>query len=574
MPSLFEELKRRNVFRVAAAYAAIAWLLAQVADTFLPAFGLPPAYLRSFFVLLGLGFPVAVVLAWIYDITPEGIERTDDSTDAPPARRFTGRKLDFVIIACLTVALLFLALDRYRPGDTLQAVNIRSIAVLPFDVTSGDLELVQFGVGIADSLILRLSRIPELKVKSRAALTAASENVIELGEALGVDAICRGRVVRRGQILEISAELVDVSDGTVIWNQRFRPQSSNLVSVDADITGAIANRLDLELAPGDRLATTADPEAHKLYLQGRYFWNRRTELGLRQSAERFQQAVALDPDYALAWSGLADSYFMLFAWGFESPDDAARRVMAAAERAVDLDPTLAAPLATIAYFKTIYERDWAGAREYFDRAIVLNSNYSTAHHWQAFFLSTMGEHAAALAAILRARDFEPLSPVINSEVALFHLYAGQPEEALAEVDAAERLDSDFAGFDGMRMRAYGIMGDTASGTAAWDRLRSMGDFGIVFSGFHGIALPALDRVGDARQIYDRGLASRATGYVAPGVLGILAASIGELDAAFGHFEEAYAERSLIMSWLRDPLLADMRADPRYAELMQRAGLEP
>ena len=574
MQSLFEELKRRNVFRVAAAYAAIAWLFAQVADTFLPAFGLPPAYLRSFFVLLGLGFPVAVVLAWIYDITPEGIERTDDSAEAPPAQRFTGRKLDFVIIACLTVALLFLALDRVRPGVSTGAANVRSIAVLPFDVAGGDLELAQFGVGIADSLILRLSRIPELKVKSRAALTASGENVLDLGKALGVDAICRGRVVRRGQILEINAELVDVKDGTVIWNQRFRPEFANLIAVDADITGAIANRLNLELAPGDRLATTADPAAHKLYLQGRYFWNRRSELGLRQSAEHFQKAVALDPDYALAWSGLADSYFMLFAWGFESPEAAARRVMAAAERAVDLDPSLAAPLATIAYFKTIYERDWAGAREYFDRAIALNSNYSTAHHWQAFFLSTVGEHAGALDAILRARDFEPLSPIINNEVALFHLYAGQPDQALAELAAAERLDAEFPGLAGMRMRAYGLTGDTAAGKAAWERLNSMGDFGFVFAGFHGIALPALGQTEDARQIYAGGLASRATGYVAPGVLGILAASMGDFDAAFGHFEEAYAERSLIMSWLRDPLLADMRDDPRYAELMQRAGLEP
>ena len=403
MPSLFEELKRRNVFRVAAAYAAIAWLLAQIADTLLPAFGLPPAYLRSFLTLLGLGFPVAVVLAWIYDITPEGIERTDDNVDTLPPRHFTGRKLDFVIIACLTVALLFLALDRVRPGAGLEAATVRSIAVLPFEVDGADLELAQFGVGIADSLILRLSRIPELKVKSRAAMTAASENVLELGKALGVDAICRGRVVRRGQILEINAELVDVSDGTILWNQRFRPQYDNLIAVDADITGAIASRLDLELAPGDRLATTANPAAHKLYLQGRYFWNRRSELGLRQSAAHFQEAVALDPDYALAWSGLADSYFMLFAWGFESPEAAAGRVMAAAERAVDLDPSLAAPLATIAYFKTIYERDWAGAREYFDRAIALNSNYSTAHHWQAFLLSTLGEHTAALDAILRAR---------------------------------------------------------------------------------------------------------------------------------------------------------------------------
>ena len=574
MPSLFEELKRRNVFRVAAAYAAIAWLLAQVADTFLPAFGLPPAYLRSFFVLLGLGFPVAVVLAWIYDITPEGIERTDDSPDAAPARPFSGRKLDFVIIACLTVALLFLVVDRFRPGEAVPVASVRSIAVLPFDASSGDLELAQFGVGIADSLILRLSRIPELKVKSRAALTAAGENELELGKALGVDAICRGRVVRRGQILEINAELVDVTDGTVIWTQRFRPQSSNLVSLDADITGAIARRLDLELAPGNRLTTTADPEAHKLYLQGRYFWNRRTELGLRQSAEHFQQAVALDPDYALAWSGLADSYFMLFAWGFEPPDTVAARVLAAAERSIDLDPSLAAPIATIAYFKTIYERDWDGAREYFDRAIALNPNYSTAHHWQAFFLSTIGEHAAALAAILRAREFEPLSPVINAEVALFSLYDGQPALAIEELEDAARLDRDYPGILGMMQRAYAMTGDVAAGQAVAAELESLGSLGIVFDGFNGIALPALGLEARARQIYAAGVEASRETYVAPGVLGILAASFGDLDAAYAHFEAAYDERSLILSWLRDPLLPELREDPRYAELMQRAGLEP
>ena len=580
MASFFDELKRRHVFRVAAAYAAVAWLLAQIADTVLPVFGVPPIYMRSFLVLLGIGFPVALVTAWLYDLTPEGLQRTDDDPDTPPSKTLSGRRLEFIIIACLTVALAFLVYDR-TAGTAASAPSVSSIAVLPLTVPEelgGDLESLQFSVGLADSLILRLSKIPALKVKSLAALPSLDDNELNIGRALGVNAVCTLRLARRGSILEVAAQLVDVRDGTVLWGEIFRPQAANLITIDADITAEIARRLELELSASDELAlrqsSTQNPEAHRLYLQGRYYWNQRTEAGLRESADLFRRAVDLDSDFALAWSGLADSYFMLFAWGFEPPGATASRVLAAAERAAGLDPTLAAPHATLGYFKTIYERDWTGARAEFDRAIALNPNYSTAYHWQAFFLSTMDEQQEAVEAILKAREFEPLSAIINTEVPVFHAYNGQVERAVDALNEADRMELGTPGFPYMRVRILATAGRVEEGLAAAEVALAVGSLGIVADGFYGIAYPKIGLDEEARAIYERGIEESKTGYVAPGILAILAASLGENDAAFMHIDAALEERSMILSWLRDPLLDEFREDPRYPELMLSVGLEP
>ncbi len=580
MASLFDELKRRHVFRIAAAYAAVAWLLAQIADTVLPAFDVPPIYMRSFLVLLGIGFPVALVTAWLYDLTPEGLKRTDDDPDAPPSRTLSGKKLEFIIIGCLVVALAFLIYDR-TTGSVISTPKVSSIAVLPLTVSEelgGDLESLQFGVGLADSLVMRLSRIPSLKVKSRAALPSLDDNELNLGRALGVNAVCTLRLARRGSILEVAAQLVDVRDGTVLWGQIFRPQSANLIAIDTLITAEIAKRLEIELSDEDeralRQSSTQSPEAHRLYLQGRYYWNQRTETGLRESADYFRRAVDLDADFALAWSGLADSYFMLFAWGFEPPGASASRVLAAAERAAGLDPTLAAPHATLGYFKTIYERDWAGARAEFDRAIAVNPNYSTAYHWQAFFLSTMDEQSAAVESILKAREFEPLSAIINTEVPVFFAYNGQVDRAVEELNEADRMGLGTPAFPFMRVRTLATAGRVEEGLAAAEAARAVGSLGIVADGFYGIAYPKLGLDDRARAIYERGLEQSQETYVAPGILAILAASLGDNDAAFAHIDAALEERSMILSWLRDPLLDEFRKDPRYAEVMTSVGLEP
>ena len=282
----------------------------------------------------------------------------------------------------------------------------------------------------------------------------------------------------------------------------------------------------------------------------------------------------LDPAYALAWSGLADSYLMLFAWGVESPQDAAPLAIAAAQRAAQLDPTLAQPWATIGYYKTIFDLDWEGADAAFRRAIELNENYSTAHHWYAFYLSTVGDSKAAIEEIMKAREAEPLSPVINGEVGIFLVYDGQYERAIEELKPAQLWNPDFPSLLMSLGRAHAMLGHPQIAGEMFDRTARYFEDNFLAEGWFTVVLPKVGRADETRAFYEEALEASEHTYIMPAVLGMVAASIGENDAAFRHFENALAQNSLVASWLRDPMIAGIQEDPRYAELMERIGLTP
>ena len=577
MAQFLDELKRRNVVKVGAAYAAAAWLLAQIVETVFPVFDLSGGILRAVFIVLGLGFPVALVLAWIYDLTPEGIQRTDDMSESARGRRLTGRGLDFTIIGCLSVAVLFLIVDRYFWQPAADE-RVASIAVLRFDFEqiTNDPKTAYLGDGITDSLIMRLSRIPGLKVKSRSFIRDSNEDVQSIGQMLGVDALCLGRMIQRGDALEIVVELVDVLDGTVMWTNRLQRNVANLLSIESEVSADIAQALKVELSTEEEEALarspTDNPAAYRLYLQGRYFWNQRTEESLRRSADFYRRAVDMDPDYALAWSGLGDAYLMLYGWGFESPQEIAPLVLAAVNRSIELDPTLAEPYATLGYFKTIFEWDWDGAREAFQTAIELNNNYSSAHHWFAFYLSTIGDSKGAIEEILKARDSEPLSPVISAEVGLFYIYDGQYVRAIEELQAIELFSPDHPSLKNGLMRAYTLNGQVEEALELHREFGSGYGTNVVGVGLGNMSLPKIGLRDEAVKSYEYALEMGETQYAMPAALGMLAAAIGDRDAAFAHFEQALEEGAFVFSWLRDPLIADIRDDPRYREIFERVGL--
>ena len=576
MGSFFEELKRRNVVKVAAAYAAAAWLVAQIAATVMPAFGPSEDIQRIIFILLAIGFPVTVVLAWIYDLTPEGIQRTSDMPAG--TRPISGRGLDFTIIGCLTVAVAFLLLDRFvwNPASS----SLDSVAVIPFEVAAPDDETRYLGDGLADSLIMRLSRLQNLRVKSRSLVAGSPGSTLEIGRALDVDAVFRGRIERQGDILLIIVELIRIVDGSVLWSDRLQRSFTTLIGLDRDISAAITRAMEVNLSADDEreLAreSTASPGAFRLYLEGRHFWNQRTVEGLRESARRYRKAVDLDPGYALAWSGLADSYLMLYGWGIETAATAEPVARAAAQRAIDLDKSLAEPHATLGYLQTLYDRDWVGAEASFLKSLELNENYSSAHHWYAFYLVTVGKMDAALESILRARQSEPLSPIINSEICAFYNGVGRHDEAIEAVQVALLWNPDFFSLKSCLTKAYALAGDIEKARQTWHEVEAIfaGIDMPVAEGWVGLALPRMGFEEEATALYDRLVAKSQDGYVMPGIIGMVAAANGDYDRAFVHFNESLEERSLILSWLRGPLVAGMRDDPRYAELMEKAGLRP
>jgi serine/threonine-protein kinase len=499
--------------------------------------------------------------------------RRPAATVAARGGRPPRRRLAFAV-ATASIALLaataFWSIEHARSG-------VPTLGILPFDTANAGAGTQYLGDGIRDGLVARLSRIKPLKVKSRRTPLGADEDIRAVGEALGVDTIGTGRLVQRGAELEIVAELIDSRDGTIIWSGQYSGDDLGLLAIESDLAGDIAAELRLNLSTETEQrvvrATTSNPAANRLYLQGRYFWNRRSADGFEQAVALYQRAIALDPNFALAWAGLSGAHLMRMAWGLTTPAEAAPLVNAAAERALELDPTLAEPHAVLGYLKTLYDWDWDGAQREFLLAIELDGNHSTAHHWYAFLLSTQGDSKGAIEEILLARDLEPDSPIINSEVGHFYIVDRQYERALEELRKANVLDPSYPSTVWGMVRAYGFLGRVEEGQAAARTLLSTATDPVPLL-YGGANLPLVGLGAEARDIYARALETSKSTYVMPGLLGLLAGALGERDDAFAHFSRGLDERSLVISWLRDPVLDGIRADPRYAALLTRVGLTP
>ena len=417
--------------------------------------------------------------------------------------------------------------------------SIGSLAVLPFVNVGGDPNNEYLSDGISESLITGLSQIPRLKVKSRNTVfryKGQDKDVQEIGRELGVGAVLQGRLVQRGDSLSVSAELVDTSDGTVLWRNQYRRPVADILAIDREISKEISRQLRLTGEEQQRLRgpSTRDPEAYRLYLQGRYHWNRRPT-GLNKSREYFQQAVEKDPGYALVWAGLADSYLMLGGWSLMPPGDAYPRARVAARRAIDIEKTLAEPHATLGYLKTLYEWDWPGAEREFRRAIELNPEYGTAHHWYAFYLQTVGSMPRALASIRRAWEVNPLSPIINAEVAYFSVSARKCDQGVREARKALEMDPEFPSSYRILARAYALQGKESEARTAVEQSLRLSKRGANALSNAGAVLALLGRGEEARKLLQELLDRAGNEEVLPVLLALVYACLGEKDRAFEYY---------------------------------------
>jgi tetratricopeptide (TPR) repeat protein len=331
-----------------------------------------------------------------------------------------------------------------------------------------------------------------------------------------------------------------------------------------------------QTAPGSAVsavpAPPADPAAERLCREGRYFWNLRTDEGLRKSAEAFRQAVARDPNYAPAWAGQADAYLMLGGWSVVPAADAYPMAKAAAERAISLDPTLAEPHATLGYFHTLYSWDWPAAEREFRRAIELRPTYSTAHHWYSFYFLTIGDGASAIREIERARELDPLSQVINDEVGYVYMAVRDYTRAAAELRKTLGLDPASTKARLRLAEAYALQGMTREALAEVSAVR-LDPVGDVTDAMNAAVVYSIcgDRARALALV--RSLEEQArTRYVMPAMLATAQAAAGNRDRAFELLNQAVHERTLVVSWLRNPNLDSLRGDPRLKALFDRVGL--
>src|SRR5687768_14632482 len=346
--NFFAELKRLNVYKVAVAYAVVAWLLIQAASILFPTFEAPGWVMKAFISAIVLGFPVALLLAWAFELTPEGVKRTDEVPRGQSIARSTGRKLDFAIIGVLALAVALLLFDRFRPGSQTHSSGIadKSIAVLPFENLSRDPDNAYFATGVQDEILTRLAKVSELKVISRTSTQRYQSrpgNLREIGQQLGVAHILEGSVQRADDSVRINVQLIKADTDAHLWAETYDRKLTDVFAVETEVAQKIANSLQAHLTGGEKrqiaAVPTKNPQAFDAYLRGRALITRQSAEDVEKGREFLQQAVELDPQYAQAWSQLSIAESELYFHGHETPGRL-ERARHAAETAVRLQPEL------------------------------------------------------------------------------------------------------------------------------------------------------------------------------------------------------------------------------------------
>jgi serine/threonine protein kinase/tetratricopeptide (TPR) repeat protein len=441
----------------------------------------------------------------------------------------------------------------WSSGPTTEQID--SMAVLPFENAGGDPDTEYFSDGVTESIISSLSQLPAVRVISRTSAFHYKSQVIDpqaIGRELDVEALVLGRIVQRGDEISISAELVRTSDSGQIWGERYQRKTSDVFGIQREMAKEISDALRLRLTTEqeERLTKqyTTSSKAYQAYLKGRYYWNQRTEEGLRQAIVHFREAIEADPGFALAYSGTADCYSIL-GWYYVPGEEVFPKARAAAESALDLDATLAHAHNSLAYVKLAYDWDLAEAERGFQRAIALNSAYETAHHWYSVLLAATDRHDEAIEQIRLAVELDPLSLIINDNYGLWLATAGRYEESEEQFRTTLELDPNWAlGYLRLGMN-YGLQGRHTEAVSPLEKAVELSGSRIAL-GELGHAYAKSGRVREARAVLERLEELERTTYISPLEFAAVYAGLGDLDAAFEWLDRAYEERTSQLIVLR------------------------
>jgi len=580
--NFFAELKRRNVYKVAGAYAVAAWLLIQAASIFLPAFDAPPWTMKACIIVLLLGFPVALALSWAFEITPEGIKRESavDTGNSITAR--TGRKIIALTIALAVVAVGLLAFQVLRAPQTRTATNdnrvpipTKSIAVLPFENLSSDKENAYFADGIQDEILTRLAKIGELKVISRTSTEkykSAPENLREIAQQLGVANILEGSVQKSHDQVRITVQLINALNDAHLWAETYDRNLIDAFAVESDVAQKIASSLAAKLSGAEKQAIAARPtenaEAYQQFLKGRFFWNKRTGADLKTAAEFFERAVAADPTYAGAYAGLAQTYLLLPVFGAGRPRDFFPKATIAARRAIELDETSAEGHAALAML-LLFDFKFPQSEQEFRRAIELNPNYATAHHWFGnSLLVTLGRFDEGIKEGQRAVELDPLSLIINADLGSTLMIGRRYDEAIAQLRKTLALDGNFAYARWNLGEAFYLKGDVKAAIAEYEKAAALDDDPEIIA-LLGRAYAETGYKEQALECLEKLKATERKGYVRNYLFTIIYVGLGDKSSAMDYLEKARdGGETPDTTWLKvDPIFDPLRNEPRFQQLV-------
>jgi TolB-like protein/tetratricopeptide (TPR) repeat protein len=579
--NFFAELKRRNVYKVAVAYAVVAWLLIQAASIFFPAFDAPPWVMKIFILVIIFGFPVALIFSWAFEITPEGIKLESEIAPNKSIARRTGRKIVAVTIALAVVAaglfvyqLVRSKSDAPRQSEAATVPN-KSIAVLPFDNLSRDPDNAYFCEGVQDEILTRLAKVADLKVISRTStqhFKSTPDNLPQIAKQLGVAHILEGSVQKASDQVRVNVQLINALTDAHLWADTYDRKLTDIFAVESEIAKNIAETLQARLTGSEKSSIaktpTVNPEAYELYLKGRFFSEKRTGADLRKSIEYYDQAIAKDPGYPLAYVGLADSHLLLTAYGAISTKEAVSPARAALKKALALDDSLAQAHASSGLFANL-ELDLNRAITELERAIQLNPNYATAHHWIALPLMAIGQSDRAIVEGKRAIELDPLSLICNADLAWVYFNARRYDETEAQARKTLEMDPRFYVAHYYLGEALQFKGKLTDAIAEYQKsFESNNDpFSLAMLGQAGARQGKPD---EARKVLARLREQAKSQYISPYAFAVVLTALGDKAHAIDELEHNYDDTGFYISLIKvDPLFDDLRGDPRFEALVEK-----
>jgi serine/threonine-protein kinase len=582
--SFFAELKRRNVYKVAIAYAVVAWLLIQAASIFFPAFDAPSWVMKIFIIVIIFGFPVALIFSWAFEITPEGIKLESEVEPSKSIKRRAGRKIVAMTIALAVVAAGLFVYQLVRSKSTITprqseaatAAPNKSIAVLPFVNMSADKNDEYLSDGMTEELINVLSKVPGLRVPGRTSCFAFKgkneEDIFrKVGDQLHVGTVLEGSVRKAGEKLRVTAQLINVSDGYHLWSKDYDGDVKDILSFQSNVAEQVVQALQVQLGTEAARALskkpTENPEAHRLYLLGRYDFGKYSQAGWTSSIRYYEQALKLDPNYALAYCGLADTY--AYMGGVVMPSkDAVVKEKEFAQKALELDPEL--PEAHLSLACALAGAfDWRNAQIEFDRAIELNPNLAWAYEMYAWFLGGLGRLDEAIAKDKKAIELDPLNSFFQSALAYYLYHARRYDDAIVQIK--KTLELDPASTLGRHLLGCCLLwkGDTAGAIAEFQRSKIMVT-GAWYQGLLGYAYAISGDRPKAEQILRELEEMAKRQYVSSTAFADIYLGLGDKEKALDWLEKSYQDQESACWYLKiDPIYDSVRNEPRFQALVQK-----
>ena len=584
--SFFAELKRRNVIRVATAYVVASWLIIQVIETIFPAFGFGDGAIRLVITILAIAFVPVLVFSWVFELTPQGLAKEVSVEQERSITRFTGKKLDRAIMLLLALAVGYFAFDKFvvdpRRDATLVAKTVEqarsealnqparapSIAVLPFVNMSDDVSNEYFSDGLSEELLNLLTKIPELKVASRSSafsFKGKDFKISDVGRELNVAHVLEGSVRKSGNLIRVTAQLIKVDDGYHMWSETWDRTLDNIFVIQDEIAAAVVEQLEVALLGNVPHAEQTDPEAYSLFLQARHFSNLLTPEGWEQSTKLYEQVLAIDPDYALAWAGLSRNYINLAGYNLLSPEEGYGLAREAAEKALAINPETSTAHAALGWISMHFDGDLEAAGRHFERALELDPNNLATIRNAATYCYALGrlDYAIALGEFSVARD--PVNPSAYFNLSHHYVVAGLHDEAIAAAQAALRLSPGMPGTNYYMGESLLRMGQPQPALEVF--LRETDEEWRVKG--TALALYELGRLDEFEEKFTE--LREGWGDRWPIEIAHVYAWTGDVDAAFPLIEKDF-EINGPGGVMVDPFFVSLHDDPRWQPLLEKAGV--